>query len=585
MTPEFYLWFYIITLVLTLCSLFYNLASKKKHLRFNTKDIFFLAVLVTIQVIWLPWTYDTNQLYAESYSYESQAACIKEGEEGIVRSGGFCGEQLFSGTHELTYPIIILGAKKIFGRALGMRILTNILNILTTMMIYLILRFFSKNQLISLALSLSYYLIPFKNQFIKEYSAENLLFLIAFGALTYIIYYRREQKGHYKERIPITFLLIIWSLLITRIEFIFVIPLFISFFISKNKIKIKWTEYFVMFGIAIPLLLILLDLCNSFRMTGFMQFRFFPVMLLTLLIFDFSINRFLRNKDFLREGIFYFIYTLGIIFFLNRASVHDHYTLVEYSKRLCSNWFPEVIRQFTIGSLLFKFLILGGITILLIEIFKSIKNKSNDEFVPFSIALVLISFQIFFVYSYLEPLDIDFRFVVTSMSFFFIPVSIQWAHLFDLKRLDSSRVQRVKRLISLILIIIVTLFLFQIDHPIEGNQSRKSAFEACNTNYPILHYSPSGIQSSYSQTENNVVPIPFSLYSEDEIRKIISEYENICWVKEKGEHHGFSENQQNVLDLLNEWFIESGYGEKIYASDDFEVFLISLPSQRNNTFK
>ncbi|MDI3544223.1 MAG: hypothetical protein PWQ28_504 [Candidatus Woesearchaeota archaeon] len=571
MTFIFFVWFYILLIVSVGCTLVYEIIRKKRKI--DSMDLIFISLLVVIQAIWFPWTYNTVNIDSEYYAHASQASCIIEGEKGIERSGGICENEMFLGDHELTYPLFLIGAREIFGDELGERILVNILNIFTTLFIYLILRQFSKNRILCFTFSLLYYLIPFKNVYILEYFAENLLFFLSFGLLLYIVESKEDDKEKSKK-LPLFLVLLSWLLIFTRIELIFVVPLLISIYLSKNKIKISLRDYLLNGAISAFFLLILFSFSNI-RTKGMIGINFFPVMLLSLFVADFIVNRLFKNKDYIREFVFYALYFGGIIFFLLNGYHDNHYSISQYGYRLSNFWIPELFKTLLNSNIIFKLVIFGGLGFLIYETFlyfsnaKRRKMKNRDSFF-ISIALILVSFQIFITYSFLEPLNIDFRFIITSLSFFFIPIGIVWVDFFSLN--SKGYIKIIKIVISLLLCIATIFFLFQIQHQEGNGELIEDAAEECPDDSFVLFYSAGGIHSLIAETNVSILPLSFTISDQEEAKEVLEQYNNICWLRKKRIGEDVPSKQKEFLSTLENWLIERSNGEKIYENEVFDVF-------------
>ena len=399
-------------------------------------EIIIVIGLTLFLSLWLPWNIDTNPMGSEAETYNTQAKCIEIRLAGNNRDGGFCDFLFFGSRHELIYSILILLTRKILHSGIfTLRILVNILNILTAIMIYLLLRKLNLNHLSSILTVLLYFLIPYKLEFINEPGAENLLFLFVFGLIYYII-------ASKEKKFSATLLILCWLLIFTRIEFIFIIPVFVAWHLSKNRIKIGKVEYLKILLVSLPLILVLYEFSKT-RTCGWVSSGFSPLLTISGLIFIFVINRIYKNKDFLREFVESSILIIASLYLAFKAPAGSYFTIPSYLNRVLTIWLPAIHLAIKEGHLAIKVFLFSSLVATAVYLIRTQKKEYRSI-----LTLVFIALQIFLTRTFLQFLFLNTRTLSVVLTFFLLPLALIQGLVFSIDKNDlgiKKQKNRVKK--------------------------------------------------------------------------------------------------------------------------------------------
>lgn len=516
------------SLILVSRQLLARIRNLEKRKGIPKAELIIVIGLTLFLSLWLPWNIDTNPMGSEAETYNTQAKCIEIRLAGDNRDGGFCDFLFFGSRHELIYSILILFTRKILHSGIfTMRILVNILNILTAIIIYLLLRKLNSTHLSSILAVLLYFLIPYKLEFINEPGAENLLFLFVFGLIYYIV-------ASKEKKFSVTFLVLCWLLIFTRIEFVFILPVFVAWYLSKNRIKIDKIGYLKILLMSLPLILVLYEFSKT-RTCGLVSSGFSPLLTMSGLIFIFVINRIYKNKDFLREFVESSILIIASLYLAFKAPADSYFTISSYLNRVLKIWIPAThlaIKEGHLAINIFLFLSLVATVIYLIKTQK--KGYKNI------LALVFIALQIFLTRTFLQPLFLNTRTLSVVLTFFLLPLILIQGLVFSIDKDDlgiKKQRNRVKKwLVISAYIILVCLSIVGL---LKTNFNRGTiykfydAIDNCQEHESIL-FLTGEMNLPLIYSSNNIVPISHMMEEIDKkYDKIILNHSNICWIDYK----------------------------------------------------
>jgi hypothetical protein len=270
-----------------------------------------------------------------------------------------------------------------------------------------------------------------------------------------------------------------------------------------------------------------------------------------------------------------------IIYFITKQTSKLHYTLANYIARFQSRWIPVLTKQILKPPLVYNGIILGGLLLLCWffitdKIKKGHKKSLSAQLSLIVMSLILVALQTSLVYSFLEyeRSEIDFRFPVTIISVLLIPLAIQIGRTLNIAYNEESITKIVKYAISIAILLLVIVNLFQIKQDVGSNAKLREAFSACDENSSILFYFVTGYETAIPQTDKEVIPIRFTP-DETEARKTISNFSNICWIRKLDWGANLPQEHREIHNKLAEWLLDKGNPNKLFANSEYQVYKIT----------
>ena len=381
----------------------------------NKKDYWFFVLLFLIVLVFslsLKW-YITNSIVSESFTYEFQAMNIRDmfGNKSI-----YYNFLMFGGEHELTYPILIYFSRLIYPHYIALRYLNNFLLVFDLVLLFILLDIITENAFLSFLLVSCFPLFPYILHYFYTNESEPtylMILLTLFIYLSLILSKTSTFNSNFKKyRWHLFFTY--WLMLFTRTEYIFLITPFLLLIYSMFPLKKIKPEILL----SIPLFL-LYYLLSEYRTLGVRVFAPIPfwnfMIYFTFILFMFKFWRFKFRK--VNVVLFYFItVTAGLFMQIKYYLSPDKRYTFSYSRypiKLIHYWFPNFVVAI---KYLFSQPLLVYSSILLLFVFILYFNRIKKNLLPSMIPLSFILYLIF-QYAFLEPLNIDVRFLDIALSF------------------------------------------------------------------------------------------------------------------------------------------------------------------------
>ncbi len=404
--------------------------SKNEFLKLISKNRYFLLILIALMTFIFSLPFFDRSMTSESLTYESQAKCILD--RIFFRTpelDEYCTFWLFSGEHELTYPIAISVIRTIFPQQhydLGMRGLVFFLNLLSSFFIFLFVSR-RKGPYIALFASFLLFVMPLFLFYVFNFYSENL-YLMIFFSIIFITDYVKLKNLHF-----LAFILSI--LVLTRVETILLLPVIIAYIISRRNIdlnlKNKPTRKVILLTLAVFLLFgFFFYLTSEIRVMGQTEvsisaFALFPLYLSTSLAFLLFSHK--KKRLYALSGVIFFLAIL--IYSLSRTQVLGHYSLSGYLDRLFAYWLPELLHYLFYFKPFVTYSLIAFFVLFMIRLVFQVIGKSGKEEkttlgeITF---FLLFSFCILNILSYLETSNFDGRFLHVFFYFLVIPIALSF---------------------------------------------------------------------------------------------------------------------------------------------------------------
>ncbi|HDP73473.1 MAG TPA: hypothetical protein ENN46_00745 [Candidatus Woesearchaeota archaeon] len=439
--------------------------SRKDFLKQVSKNKYFLLILIALIIVLFSLPFFIPIFNSESQIYQSQAKCILD--RVFLKTPEYeeyCTFWLFSGDHELTFPIFISLVRILLPSDMydfGLRVLVFCFNLLTSLFIFFFISR-RKGPVVALFASLLIYTMPYYLIFVFNILSESL-YLMIFFSIIFISDYVKIKNLPY-------FFFMISLLALTRIEMVLILPLIGAYIMAtkditpdlKNK-SIRKSFFlcllvFALFGFFFIL---------SSRLRVYDQgklfvsaFSFIPLYLSTSLAFILFNHK--QKKICCFSGFVYFFALF--LYSFTRIVKNEHYFFSSYVQRFFAYWIPEIIRQITEFSpfVLYSFLAFFIFFVIRVALFAfGKKNMRETKLLSEIIFFSLFSLSVLNILSFLEPYDLDSRFVSVSILFFVIPISLSIPRF----RKRIPRLMVIISTISVTLVIITFLFYQGLKYP------------------------------------------------------------------------------------------------------------------------